>query len=902
MSLDFHREIFSNLLDDDGILVMAQGLGVHKVLLNFLRLHCDPSSLVLVLGVSRVEQKTIHDELRILAVPVLPHTIDAEYTAQERLNLYTSGGVLFGSPRILVVDFLTKRIPVHLITGIVVANCHKITETSSESFVVRLYRQANKVGFIKGFSDWPEGFTRDYGQTERIMRLMYAKQLLLWPRFHASVTATLAKHTPDLVELKQPVTDSMATLQKAVFEIMDTCLKELKLTNQIDVAELTTENGMFASFDTRIRQQLDAVWHQTGFRTKQLVSDLRFLRRLLTYLIRYDCVTYLRYVETLRINEFSQNSPWIFLDAANTFFTVAKSRVYLTDKKRNKEGESNVELVLEANPKWGLLVSILDEIDAENVDGGSTGDAGRVLIAVRDERTCTQLQEYLELGESTMLLKQWEKYKASPVQRTQAYGQNNNLPEDLQNRWKGGPYKKQWGSGRGKKTETNFPIPRPKPGRGRGKGGKGAAKGGSKGEKGGGKGEKGKGKGKAGPGSVTVMDINPINLDSDYVTVADVIKDDEEEEFDLIASAHKKKPKQKENEELLIDFNEHYGLVPPPYIIIHPITGTVLDEVRPKYIIAYDSDLAFTRQIEVYKAENAGTPLRVYWMYYENSIESQKFQIAAERETKAFERLIHEKSIMVIGSNQDGKQDIPQPSPSRQTVVAGSARRGGRPLITTSKKKVAVDMREFRSALPCVLHSRGYDIHPVTLSVGDYLLTPTLCVERKSVTDLFQSLNTGHLYQQTEALCRQYQNPVLLIEFDGDKAFSLQHVNEISHEISQSNVISKLVLLTTHFPRLRLFWCRSPHATAELFEVVKDNQEDPDPQKANEEAGTHSEANMALDILRKMPGITESNYRNVMENVENIYELSQMGLDELTKLLYGKANAQKLFHFFHHSI
>jgi hypothetical protein len=46
--------------------------------------------------------------------------------------------------------------------------------------------------------------------------------------------------------------------------------------------------------------------------------------------------------------------------------------------------------------------------------------------------------------------------------------------------------------------------------------------------------------------------------------------------------------------------------------------------------------------------------------------------------------------IMVIGSNQDGKQDIPQPPPSRQTVVAGNARRGGRPLITTSKKKVAV--------------------------------------------------------------------------------------------------------------------------------------------------------------------------------------------------------------------
>jgi hypothetical protein len=47
--------------------------------------------------------------------------------------------------------------------------------------------------------------------------------------------------------------------------------------------------------------------------------------------------------------------------------------------------------------------------------------------------------------------------------------------------------------------------------------------------------------------------------------------------------------------------------------------------------------------------------------------------------------------VMVIGSNQDGKQDVPQPPPPPyQTVVAGNARRGGRPLITTSKKKIAV--------------------------------------------------------------------------------------------------------------------------------------------------------------------------------------------------------------------
>ncbi len=40
---------------------------------------------------------------------------------------------------------------------------------------------------------------------------------------------------------------------------------------------------------------------------------------------------------------------------------------------------------------------------------------------------------------------------------------------------------------------------------------------------------------------------------------------------------------------------------------------------------------------------------------------------------------------------------------------------------------------------------------------------------------------------------------------------------------------SKLVLLTVHFPRLRLLWSRSLHATADLFRALKDGRDEPDP-------------------------------------------------------------------------
>ena len=85
-------------------------------------------------------------------------------------------------------------------------------------------------------------------------------------------------------------------------------------------------------------------------------------------------------------------------------------------------------------------------------------------------------------------------------------------------------------------------------------------------------------------------------------------------------------------------------------------------------------------------------------------------------------------------------------------------------------------MREFRSELPSLLHKRGMDIEPVTLEVGDYILTPEICVERKSISDLIGSLNSDCLYNQGTAMSRFYTNLLLLLEFDTNKLFSLQLV------------------------------------------------------------------------------------------------------------------------------
>jgi len=62
-----------------------------------------------------------------------------------RERVYLAGGVLFVSSRILVVDLLKDRVPVSLVTGLLVSRAHTLLESCQEAFAIRLYRQKNKV-------------------------------------------------------------------------------------------------------------------------------------------------------------------------------------------------------------------------------------------------------------------------------------------------------------------------------------------------------------------------------------------------------------------------------------------------------------------------------------------------------------------------------------------------------------------------------------------------------------------------------------------------------------------------------------------------------------------------------------------------------------------------------------
>ena len=118
----------------------------------------------------------------------------------------------------------------------------------------------HQVGFIKAFTDDAPAITREFGQAERLMRLLYVTKLYLWPRylmrmisraassqattslltrnnndnrFHQSVITALQNHQPEVIELHQPMSPLMINIQDSIIEIMKACVQELKSANQV---------------------------------------------------------------------------------------------------------------------------------------------------------------------------------------------------------------------------------------------------------------------------------------------------------------------------------------------------------------------------------------------------------------------------------------------------------------------------------------------------------------------------------------------------------------------------------------------------------------------------------------------------------------------------------------------
>ncbi|KAL8207886.1 hypothetical protein R6Q57_007298 [Mikania cordata] len=951
--VQFHDHVIADLIEepsDGGLVVLSSGLGLHKLIAGLLHLHHPSQGSLLILSASPTQKHSILTSLNNNPNPNdeitdFPSEITSDLPVHHRLSLYTSGKASFITSRILIVDLLTRRLPTSSVAGIILLNAHSLSETCTEAFIVRILRSSNKNLYIRAFSDRPHAMVSGFAKAERTLKSLFLRKLHLWPRFQVYVSEDLERDPPEVVDIRVPMSVYMVGIQKAVIEVMDACLKEMRKTNKVDVEDLTVENGLFKSFDEIVRRQLDPIWHTLGKKTKQLVSDLKTLRKLLDYLVRYDAVTYLKYLDSLRASE-SFRSVWIFAESSYKIFEYAKKRVYhfkrlngealttpskgVKSKKRKLDDSNNdkddslmmngntgvvLEEILEEAPKWKVLREILEEIEVERKKQATSDkcdaesdqeNKGIVLVACKDEHSVVQLEECITSNPNKVMRGEWEKYLLSKVQLQALPKRNKKKTQNpkgfgiLDGAVPLTPSKGVECSASSIVTQENDALLAAAT-----EISKQAQKGveivdtpqacvGSK--------EKGysKGRNKKSTKIVSLKKDDKNKTQSALTNDSELSLENEPAKVDNTTFNRSVLRKHVEGKP-----------IPPVHFYAYENGQQILDVLKPSAIVVYHPDIAFVREIEIYKAENPSKKVKVYFLFYDDSTEVQKFEASIRRENGAFESLIRQKSMMMLPVDQVAhglglSSASETESPSKQNMVT---RKAGGQKEARKEMQIIVDMREFMSSLPNVLHLKGMNIIPVTLEVGDYILSPAICVERKSIQDLYSSFASGRLYHQVEMMVRYYRMPVLLIEFSQDKSFSFLSTSEISDDVTPHNIISKLSLLALHFPRLRIVWSRSLHATAEIFASLKTNQDEPDEAKATR-VGVPSEEGVveddvraenyntsAVEFLRRLPGVTDSNYRAIMDGCGSLAELALLPVERLAELMGGQKSANILRDF-----
>jgi DNA excision repair protein ERCC-4 len=122
------------------------------------------------------------------------------------------------------------------IEGILVAHAENVTEQSTEAFILRIFQTQKQFaskdgagrGFVKAFSESPEGMMSGFAKVDKVMKALYVRRLFLYPRFHSTIADELERRPPHVDELHQQLSPKMKEIQNAIAAAVQTCIRELK--------------------------------------------------------------------------------------------------------------------------------------------------------------------------------------------------------------------------------------------------------------------------------------------------------------------------------------------------------------------------------------------------------------------------------------------------------------------------------------------------------------------------------------------------------------------------------------------------------------------------------------------------------------------------------------------------
>jgi ERCC4-type nuclease len=195
---------------------------------------------------------------------------------------------------------------------------------------------------------------------------------------------------------------------------------------------------------------------------------------------------------------------------------------------------------------------------------------------------------------------------------------------------------------------------------------------------------------------------------------------------------------------------------------------------------------------------------------------------------------------------------------------------------------IIVDNREFRSKLVKELFKKGFDIKPMQLSVGDYIIGD-VCIERKSLKDFYDSIIDKRIFEQLRSIKNNYKKKLLIIE------------GECYGRNIHPNAIKGLLASIMIDYKIPVFFTKNSCETVDFLGVIEKRMS----KKITPLIAVKKEKNefdSIINVLCLIPGIGIKNANNLILEFKSLNKIFSSTKKELSGVLSNNVS-KKVFDF-----
>ncbi|MFP3217190.1 3'-flap repair endonuclease Xpf [Acidianus sp.] len=204
--------------------------------------------------------------------------------------------------------------------------------------------------------------------------------------------------------------------------------------------------------------------------------------------------------------------------------------------------------------------------------------------------------------------------------------------------------------------------------------------------------------------------------------------------------------------------------------------------------------------------------------------------------------------------------------------------------------RIYVDNREKNSGIPEILKDMGISVIIEQLDVADYVLADGVAVERKSVSDLVNSVFDKRFFDQINRLTSAYETSFLLIEGN------LNRIREITEKWKAIN--SALISIIVDYD-VKVIYSSDKRDTAEVLVKLAEKFQEHGGKKRiinlHDKPKFESIKDIQLYVVESFPNIGEVNAKKLLEKFSTIRNICNASISDLERVLGSRKRAEELY-------